>query len=832
MSNPFLYTFASHAFAAGARVASTENVQAAAALLTLEWRAACGGCGALAWDAHALEQLALSAPTLFERLRAAVQAGEFELLGAAYAQPVGLLHGGESNLRQLLLGVRTLRRLFGRAPTCAWQHAFPFFPQAPQLLVAAGFESVALAPTWSARTPSLPLETAPLVAWEGHDGTRLAALAPTLQAVQEFAAELDVALGSAAEGALVLHTFDALGAARGEHDLRAALAQWRARLASPSLSPSQAIEVLRGGAGSAPVRRYQLDETFHGLTLGKNGDYLPRFSRSAEEQLLAAESVSALAGMFGRPYASPDVYPAWELEQAWRDVCVGQHHHLHEREGEVGAFGERAFERGVATASEVFQRTLDLLGERVDALEGSTLVYNPLGWTRDVQHEGGVVRSVPAYGYKVVDPYDGVEEPRLGRIQMELGDEELVLRRGAFEARIDRRRGVVTQLFSRDFPEGALAKGRPLGQLEMRRQRSLERFDSAHLSTESSENNEFAEFAFVREGRGGSRLRIVYSMSTLHDALWIRIQGENLARPDAGVLAALQMPFAAHFKPDALLRDHPYGVSEAQPSKRFVRRYPGERGDPGAAPFEEALEGGFTAQSFVDLVAPGAARRGLLVVNDGSQGWLRDAHGVRAVLNAYDPWDGEHFDNVFDAEFWIFPHGALTHTERMRLSMECNLGSPRFEPSVSVLGGGDLPPALGALNLDAPNVLVTALHRASPVDFEGASGAFGEGVRDPFVIRLVEFDGKPAEALLRLPGPIAKAAKTDALGRVVTPLAPRMSAPPFGPQQLPWSALVVPLRPHEVATVMVDLEFGRHVAALADPALASAWSARRRALER
>ncbi len=826
MPGPLFYTSAIHAHWSGAQASHAGDVLAAAVRAALEWQRDAGARGVVSFDGAGFEQLAARAPRELASLRDAVARGELEVVGGTYAQPCGLLHGGESNVRQRVLGARAIRRLIGEWPRCAWESSFDFFPQAPQILAGCGFDSAALFHAWSARTPRMPLERAPLIEWEGLDGTRLLALAHTERCVQELAEELAQALEAPDEPRALLQWFDTLGlfgGARVREQLAAAAAQLGTTL--ESATASQLIARLRELGGPPPVRAYELDETFHGLTLGKNGDYMPRFSRSAEEQLLAAESLSALAGMFGRPYASRDVYPAWELEEAWRELCIGQHHHMHEREGEGGAAGERAYERAVALSHEVFQRTLEHLGQRVDGLEGSTLVYNPLGWTRDVQHESGVVRAVPALGYKVIDPYDDVEEPQLGRIQMELGESELILRRGAFEARIDRARGVVTQIFSRDFPQGVLSKARPLGQLEMRRNRSLERFDTVHLSSESSESAEFAEFAFLREGRGGSRVRIVYSMSMLHDALWIRFQGENLSRPDAGGNAALSSPIAAAFKPARLLRDHPYGVSETRAEHDYVRRYPSEAG--AAESFTETLERPFTAQSFVDLLEDGPDGRGLLVLNDGSQGWMRDSHGVRVVLNAYDPWDGEHFDNVFDAELWLAPHGALTNTERMRLSMECNLGSPRFEANAAVLGGGDLPPTLGAVSVDSPNVLLTALYREGPDSAEREPGTFGESVRDPFVLRLVEFDGRPAEALVRLPGPIAKAAKTDLLGRVITPLVARAAPPPFGPEQLPWSLLVVPLRPYEIATVMVDLEFGRQVGEPADAVAASAWSARR-----
>lgn len=830
MTGPLHYCFAYHAHWVGEQALHVEDAFATSIRALLTWQAASGARGALSCDAAGLEHLAARAPELLAELRLAMAEKRLEWVGASYAQPCGLLHGGESNIRQLQLGLGVSRRLLGVRPALAWESSFTFQPQAPQLLVSSGFAAAGLFHAWSARSPHTPVESAPTLGWVGLDGGEIAALAHTALCVQGGLDELRAAISasdSTAGVGVILQWLDASAfelvdpQAHGGA-VRTALAE---APADANLLPSELASRLRAQSGGALRRRIELDETFVGLALGKNGDYMPRFSRSAEEQVLAAEGLSALASMFGRPYASGGVYPTWELDEAWRELCVGQHHIVHEREGACGAVGERAFERAIATSSEVFQRTLEHLGRRVDGLEGTSIVYNPLGWTRDVQLESGVVRSVPAFGYKVVDPYDGLEEPRLGRIQMELGEEELILRRGAFAVHIDRRRGVVTQLFSREFPEGALHKSRPVGQLEMRRSRSLERFETVHLSNESSESAEFAEFAFLREGRGGSRIRVVYSISTLHDALWVRFQGENLARPDAGVAAALTAPIAAAFRPARIVRDAPYGVCETEAERNFVLRQPLE--DDANSARLETLTRPFTAYSFVDLLAEDSASRGLLVVHDGSQGWSRDQHGVRVVLNARDAWDGEHFDNVFDAELWLVPHGSMANSDRVRLSMECNLGSPRFEASAAVLGGGDLPPTLGAASLDATGVLMTALRRQVDIDELAPEAELWRAAQAPFVVRLVEFDGKASEAILRLPGPIARAAKTDLCGRVLTPLVPRAAAPPFGPSQLPWSALVVPMRPYEIATVMVELEFGRPAPGGGDALLARSGAQRR-----
>lgn len=777
-----------------------------------------GARGNVNFDGIGYEKLAAEAPDALQALRAAIQDGRVEVVGATYGQPYGLFHGGESNVRQRVLGVRTALRLFGVRPRVHWEEAFDFFPQLPQLLAGCGFEGASLFFQWTWHTPEVPTEEQGLVLWEGLDGTRLPAVAHTAlclnQWPEDFEGRLESEHVSASDAPAIVQWLELLPSpdwmCRSEvvlPRLRELLTDGRFDVRPVTMSELIAELAARG---DAPVRAYGMDDVFHGVSLGKNGDYMPRFSRMAEEQLLAAEAAATMASLLGRPYASWDVYPTWELEEAWRELCTGQHHDVHEREGLCGSVGERSFERSLGLSGAALARTLDHLARRVDAPEGASLVYNPLGWTRDVAHQDGVVRDVPGFGYRVVDPYD-LEDPPLGRIDMHTREQTLELSRGDVRVTIDRRRGVVTQITTPDFPDGLLDPARPLGELEMRRGDELEQFETVSFSTDSTEDGEFAEFVFLREGRAGSRVRVIYSFSPLVPALWIRFQAESLARPDPGMHAGLQTTIAPALAGLELVHDHPYGVSSVRADRDHVRKYP--TGDWMTSPqWHEDVRRPFTALSFVDLLEAPGDGRGLLAVHDGSQSWFRTDEGVRAMLTMYDPWDGDHWDNVFEAELFLVPHGPLADSDRMRLSMELNLGSPRFEDSSVLRGSGDLPPVFGCVDVDVPNVLITAFYRESEKAAENLPAHFGaRGVRNPTVVRLVEFDGRETDVTLRVPGPIAAAAKTTLMGEVQEVLEPQAAPAPFEPKELPWSAVRLKLRPHEIATVMLDLELGRYV---------------------
>lgn len=757
-------------------------------------------------DGVGLEQLAVEAPEVLDELRRAVAARSLEIVGGSYGQPIGLFHGGESNLRQRLLGLRVARRLIGVWPQHSWTGTFEFFPQLPQLLSGCGYRGACLLAPVDRATPSLPEADAPLVQWEGLDGTRLLCVP-----ARRTGAGSGLDLGP--EGLQWL----AQGASpEGFADL----ARGVARLGE--LARAAGLELLWTTLGeriaacdptAAPVQAWTLDELFHGVSLGKNADCIPRLSRSCEEQLLASESLSALIGLFGRPYASWDIYPHWELEQAWKDLCLAQHHEVHELEGLCGAIGERYLEKSLGLAGEVFARTLEHLAQRVDAPEGATLVYNPLGWTRDVALSGdgggGIVRDVPAYGYRAVDPYD-IEDSRLGSVDLRAEGDLLSFERRHFRVEIDRTSGMVTQIYSRDFPKGLLHPERPVGDFSMLRSGKLERFGRVTFEGETAGSEEWAEYTFLRESESGSRLRVVYGLAPLHDALWVRVVADPLERPDGGLHAGLSLPIEPALDRPVMLHDHPFAVTRLRPERDHVRNYP--TGEWLAAErTTEVVRRPFTSSSLVDQCSESEAGPGLLVVHDGSQAWFAQEHGARCLLAAYDPWDEDYFDTNFEVELALVPHGRITNTARMRTSMELNLGSPRFADHVTVRAGGDLPPAFGALTVDAPNVLASSLARVSSRDAEHLEGHFASvaSVRDPFVVRLVEYDGRAADVVLRLPGSIAAAARTDHLGRVLENLEPSRARAPYGPRAMPWSAVRLRLRPREVVTLMFDLELGR-----------------------
>ncbi len=507
---PLYYTFGNHMHWVDMEWLWGYNTLPGSARDMLAFCAATGARGNLNFDGIGYEKLAAEAPEALAELRAAVTAGQIEVVGASYGQPYGLFHGGESNVRQRIYGARAVRRLLGVWPRTCWEEEFDFFPQLPQMLRGVGFEYASLFFQWTWHTPHIPREEAPAVWWEGLDGSRL--LAGT-------------------RNALNLHQwpedFDGLLESPGLREMdRPGLVQWLELMPSPDwmcrselmlpklralldhpdfelrcVTLPEYLEVVRD---LAVPRTYTLDDVFHGMSLGKNGDRFRRLSRQAEQSVLAAEALSALSGFLGRPYPGWDVYPVWELEEAWRELLAAQHHDNDECEGLCGHVGQRSYERSGGLCDHVVWRTMHALASLTPGPAGRQVVFNPLGWPRPavvyVDSQPRLLDAVPPFGYQVVSG------PEAGRAVEPVVVEEtpaaFILRRGELSVTVDRVRGLVTQIHSPAFPDGALRPDVPLASLFMVRGGALDAFDRAEVSATGH------TLTITRSGRAGASVLV------------------------------------------------------------------------------------------------------------------------------------------------------------------------------------------------------------------------------------------------------------------------------------------------------------------------------------
>jgi len=768
-----------------------------------------GVYGNVNFDGVGYEKLAIDDPAAFAELREAVRGGQVEIVGGSYGQPYGLFHGGESNVRQRVVGARTIRRLFGVRLRTFWEEEFDFFPQLPQMLAGVGVSHASLFFQWTWHTPHLPEEEAPAIWWTGLDGTRLL---------------------TAPRGPLNLHQWpedvDRLLNSELPHQLVApAILQWlelmpsrdwmcRAELILPPLQrllTRDDLDVrpltLRGLLDElepyAVERSYGMAEVFHGVSLGKNGDLFRRLSRRGENQVQAAEALATVVGCLGRPYPRWDVYPTWELEEAWRELLMAQHHDNDECEGLCGHVGKLSYERSLGLSREVLAVTGRSLAARTPGAAGRLVAFNPLGWPRDalVASPAGDwwrVNDLPAFGVHVVEAADVL--PFDDAVDVVQEDAGITLCRGALRVRVDLATGLIDQIYAAGFDDGLLAE--PLGAVRMRRHGQAEEFALVSVDVQY---DALGPFVLVeRQSEEGAVLRLSVRLAPLLDAVDLQWSSDELPRPDGGVAAALSTRYRVRRQLPTLVHDHPYGLSEIEPRHDFRRKYPS--GDWMTSPqWFEQVERPFTALTLVELRTEGG---GLLLLHDGSQAFGLDPDGgVRQVLSLYDPWDEDYFASGLAVALRLVPHRGLSQTQRWRLAQEFTRPALSFTADAANADGvdGAVGPAqaTGVVQLVAgpdgaqPSVLITALYR----EHERAGALFehyvGRGMGYPMVVRLVEFDGKQASVALQVRGTVARGFRTDLLGERGQPLSIEHATG--------CSRLRLEVAPHQIVTLYLDV---------------------------
>ena len=374
--------------------------------------------------------------------------------------------------------VRAAKRLFGLRLQAFWEEEFYFFPQLPQLLSSSGFRQAGLFFQWTWHTPEVPFEHDALILWEGIDGTRLPALPRNElnlhQWPEDFGPLLASPLLQEITRPVILQWVELMPSRDWMCRSELLLPKLHELLAQESMEivPGTMSEVVNGllehqqaADYETPARAYGPDDVWHGMTLGKNGDRHPRRCREVERLILAAEWISATAGLFGRPYASWDVSPTWELDEAWRELLAAQHHDNHECEGLCGFVGYHQLDKAESLAMQVLMRTQQHIAARTVSHDRRGVRFNPnLAAARHGLDAEGRESQVPPGGYAVVSSWPSPA----GHTTVDFQRDALTLRRDDLAVTIDRERGIIRQITTAASPGGVLDPDARPGLLDLR----------------------------------------------------------------------------------------------------------------------------------------------------------------------------------------------------------------------------------------------------------------------------------------------------------------------------------------------------------------------------
>ncbi|MFN2520773.1 MAG: alpha-mannosidase [Candidatus Limnocylindria bacterium] len=339
-----------------------------------------------------------SDPAMFGEIQRRVAEGRWELAGGWWVEPDCNVPSGESFVRQALYGQRYFLEKFGRAATVGYNpDAFGHNAMLPQILAKSGLDSYVFMRPQS-HEKDLP---APLFWWEAPDGSRVLAFRILYEYtvsgrdIEPHVRRCAAALGAPGDELLCMYGVGNHGGGPTKENLEQILAMDEDP-AFPRVRPGSAKEFFsraRARHCEIPVVRDELQ--YHAKGCYAATSAVKRWNRRAENALLAAEKLSAIAARSG---ALP--YPT-EFRRAWTDVLFDQFHDIL-----AGTAIEPAYEDARDTFGEATAIAARALNDAAQSLswrvgipfrEGTKpiVVLNPHAWQArvPVELESGGVRD-------------------------------------------------------------------------------------------------------------------------------------------------------------------------------------------------------------------------------------------------------------------------------------------------------------------------------------------------------------------------------------------------------------------------------------------------------
>jgi alpha-mannosidase len=335
-------------------------------------------------------------PVLFEQIKARVAEGRWEATGGMWVEADCNLSGPESLARQLLLGRTYFRKQFGKgaeSPVLWLPDVFGYAWNLPQLIRQAGLQYFFTIKIGWNQYNRLPYDS---FWWQGLDGTRVLthfSTTPNLNgegAVSTYNAMVapEQVLGTwenYQQKELRSDLFMAFGFGDGgggpTHEMLENLEIMAAFPATPRIRPGTArafFQALEAQVGDKlPVWDGELYLELHRGTYTSQSRN-KRANRKSEFLLHDAEFLASLAARLSPEYS----YPADDLREAWRTVCLNQFHDIIPGSSIGAVYTEslrqyaQVNENGEQIEKEAFAAIHAALG-RPDML-----LVNPTGFTR------------------------------------------------------------------------------------------------------------------------------------------------------------------------------------------------------------------------------------------------------------------------------------------------------------------------------------------------------------------------------------------------------------------------------------------------------------------
>lgn len=391
-------------------------------------------------------------PHLYEQIKRRVAEGRWEIIGGMWVEADCNISGGESLVRQFLLGRSFFRREFGReeSPVLWLPDVFGYAWALPQLIKRAGLEYFMTIKIGWSQYNRLPYDS---FWWQGLDGTKVLTHFITTPDPGAYASTYNAMM----TGKEALGTWRNYQQKEHHRELLTAFGFGDGG-GGPTLEMVERARALASIPGTPQVRMGTVAEFFRNLEKHArdlptwNGElYLEyhrgtlttqarnkRANRKSEVLMHQAELAAATAWLLGAPY------PAADFTEAWTIICRNQFHDIIPGSSihEVYEDSAKEYQRVKELGESARDRALDHIAAATSLPVGQpgVLVYNALSWDRrqivevpaEVIPEGKALAdaetdalapmqrtgdrvlfqaNVPATGYRVYRLVDAVPPP-------------------------------------------------------------------------------------------------------------------------------------------------------------------------------------------------------------------------------------------------------------------------------------------------------------------------------------------------------------------------------------------------------------------------------------
>jgi alpha-mannosidase len=382
------------------------------------------------------EWMAEKYPEINAEIKKRIQEGRWEIVGGMWVEPDLNLPGGESQVRQLLVGQREAEKLYGVTARIGWNpDTFGYDWQLPQIYKKSGVDYFVTQKLSYNETNPFPFK---IFWWQSPDGSRVLTYLPhdygnsNLNPVR---LTNDVVHARPLNPGFI-DLLDLYGV--GDHGggpTRAVLDQGLHWMKSPDLvvprmefgtaqsyftevektiapdSPTYNYQAMAHGGGalptppagkiSIPVWNDEIYFEHHRGTYTTQAQ-LKRNVRESEEWLLNAEKYSSIAWLNGNSY------PGDELTESWKKALFNQFHDLAAGSGIGISYkdAQRDYDQVRWQTNEASSKALNDIQARIDTHAAGAvpiLVFNPLSWERSGLAEVTVEMPAASDGISILD---------------------------------------------------------------------------------------------------------------------------------------------------------------------------------------------------------------------------------------------------------------------------------------------------------------------------------------------------------------------------------------------------------------------------------------------